>query len=290
MLAQELHFGRAAERLRIQQPPLSQAIARLERGLGVQLLVRDGRGVRLTAAGRAFAEDAQHLLDGSVAAEERVRRVGAGEEGIVRIGALSTVLLEFVPTLLEAARARLPAVTAHLVQDTSPRLLDMLRARAVDMVLILGITAGAEDFAVARLRSESIVAALPSGHRLAAQRSVTFAELADGPVILGPTMAASGVLQVLRQQLHRSDSPLIQAGTADTLWGLLAQAAAGVGVAVVPAAAIRYQHPGLVYRRVSDPGAMQGIPLHAFHHADADPVVLRMIELARGIEPAVELP
>ncbi|CAL2071946.1 protein of unknown function [Streptomyces murinus] len=198
VVAEEEHFGRAAERLHMSQPPLSQSIQRLERGLGARLFERGPGGVSLTPAGEVFAVDARRLLDAQSAVIERVRRVASGLEGDVRVGYVTVLSHHYLPALLRAAAEELPGLRVHLHQDTPADIAEMVRSGALDLGFLrdpsnLSAEIVSEAFAV-----ERIAAALPHDHRLAGADVIDLAELRDEDFVL----PAPGALPALAQQVQ----------------------------------------------------------------------------------------
>src|SRR5438105_586951 len=133
-VAEELHFGRAAERLHIAQPPLSQAIRKLEDELGVKLLNRTSRVVTPTAAGLAFAEEARHVLESFEHAVSEARRAG-GAGNVLRIGCLPFIPIRRLMLFLEAARRLLPGWQTEVVHLITPEQLRRLRAGDLDLAI-----------------------------------------------------------------------------------------------------------------------------------------------------------
>ena len=170
-VAEELHFGRAAERLGIAQPPLSRAISRLERRIGVRLLERTSRRVALTDAGTAFLADSRRLLESVDAAMRRAQRADRPGRVLmaVRPGTGSGLLAELV---------RSPEIAGHEVLFTHD-LSGALRNGSADIALLCLDTHDVSGLRTAELTREAPVALLPRGHRLARRRTVTVAELAD---------------------------------------------------------------------------------------------------------------
>lgn len=133
MVAEELHFGRAAQRLFMTQPPLSRQIQLLERSLGVQLLDRSNRQVRLTVAGRQFLRDAQHLLAYTEQASDSARRLASGEAGQLVIGFTAVSGYNMVPELLRAAGQSLPDIGFELHEMVSSDQTEALAANMIDI-------------------------------------------------------------------------------------------------------------------------------------------------------------
>jgi DNA-binding transcriptional LysR family regulator len=164
-VAEELHFGRAAERLAMTQPPLSRSIQKLEREVGVRLFDRDSRGVRLTPAGAAFLGEARRVLALAESAPELARRISEGSAGTVRIGFTAGSGYGVLPRLLDHLSRRLPDLELDLTEMVTREQVDALLAHEID----LGLARPPFDpaaFASHLLVREDLVVAVPAGHRL----------------------------------------------------------------------------------------------------------------------------
>ena len=174
-VAEELHFHRAAARLHISQPPLSQQIRALERELGVALLERNRRRVELTAAGASFLHDAREILDSVDRAGERARRIARGELGSLSIGFVGSAMFSAaLPTILRDFRASYPDVELSLRELQTAEQLHAIMAGRIDVGVIRGPLAASEleaglDLVV--IQRERLVVALPESHRFASKRT-----------------------------------------------------------------------------------------------------------------------
>ncbi|AJC60901.1 MULTISPECIES: LysR substrate-binding domain-containing protein [Streptomyces] len=281
-VAEEKHFGRAAESLSMSQPPLSQAIQRLERGLGVTLLERgpsSPRGVRLTPAGTAFATEARRLLDSQSAAIERVRRVAHGLEGDVRVGYVSILSHRHLPWLLRATAEELPGLRVHLHQDSTATLAEMLRAGTLDLAFVRDPSPLSDDLAVRDFAVERIVAALPHEHRLAGADAIALTDLRDEDFVLPSGDALPSLAQ--QAQLACRDAgftPRCRAG-ADDLTGLLGYVAAGLCVSLLPEDLRDFPIPGIAFVPLRGSSPHLETTIAAVHRPDADAAVLRLLDL-----------
>ncbi|MFJ4002611.1 LysR family transcriptional regulator [Streptomyces sp. NPDC090023] len=283
VLAEERHFGRAAERLSMRQPPLSQAIQRLERRVGVRLVDRGPGGVTLTAAGEAFAVDAARLLVAETAALERARRVGDGLEGDLRLGYVSLLSLRYLPRLLGAAAEELPGLRIRLHQDSSAAVAEMVHAGSLDLGFVRDPSVVPADLVAGVFARERVMAALPSGHPLARADALDLAELRDEPFVL-PT---ASVLPTLSGQLRlvceaAGFTPVVRA-FADDLTGLLSYVASGLCVSLLTEALLGLPVPGITYVPLRGaPGRLENT-VTAVHRPDPDPAVRRVLDLAVGL-------
>ncbi|MFI9486672.1 LysR family transcriptional regulator [Promicromonospora sp. NPDC052451] len=179
-VAEELHFGRAAERLNMAQPPLSRAVQQLERRLGVVLLDRDRRGVSLTAAGRTLLGEARVALDAVEAAARRTRRAATPEPGLVlatKAGAAHELLKE----LLDAHAARPGAAPVEVLLCEIGGQHQLLRSGQADVAIVHAPYDVLTGLDTVEIRTEGQVAIVPGTHPLAARTSLTLAEVSDVP-------------------------------------------------------------------------------------------------------------
>lgn len=277
-VAEELHFGRAAGRLHLAQPPLSQAIKQLEAEVGATLLERSSRHVALTDAGRVLLGHARTTLahaEGTLAA---VQRAAAGLEGELHLGFVASAASDVLPHLLPRQRAQAPALALHLTERTTREQLDALARGHLDV----GIGRDLEhrgDLTVTPLRREPLVAALPATHRLAHRRVLRLAELADDPFVLLPTLTAPrsrGLLTALCASAGFDPQVAQEALQYTTILGLVA---GGIGVSLVPRAVARWGSEGVRCVGVADAGAHSTLAL-LHREGDQRPAVRGLAALA----------
>ncbi|WP_199154833.1 LysR family transcriptional regulator [Chromobacterium sp. ASV23] len=253
-VAEELHFTRAAERLHIGQPPLSQQIQALEAELGVALFRRHQRKVELTAAGRQFLPRARQILADSTAAMAAARRAADGEIGELRIGFTSS--LPLTPILhhsLQHYRAAYPNVRLTLREMFTAGQFDALERGQLDLGFVrFNGPAPSARIQVRELHRDRLLAVLPRAHPLAQAGSVALAELAREPLIGYPQESGAGLRDVILQLARQNGLELNvvqEAGEAITQIGLVA---AGVGIAILPSPLECVQLPAVRYVPLSD--------------------------------------
>lgn len=249
-VAEELHFGRAAERLRMTQPPLSRQIQLLESSLRVQLFDRTKRSVRLTQPGRAFLHEARRVLRQAEQAALAVRQVSTGQAGSIAIGFTAAGAYSVLGTLLDTARRVMPGVEIVLREMVTRDQLEALTESSLDLGLVRPpVTRPGLDSRPAE--QEQLVAAVPTGHRLAQNEQPLDITDFDGqdilmysPVesryfheLLISVFRAAGVTPVFSQYLSQVHS-------------ILALVNGGWGVAMVPEAATQLRYAGVVFREV----------------------------------------
>ncbi len=231
-VAEELHFGRAAERMLVTQPALSRQIADLEAQLGVALLIRTSRSVRLTDAGTALLTEARRAIAQAERAVEAAQRAGRGEVGRVRVGFLSSACNSVLPLVVAQFRSRYPAVTLDLEGLLDAEQLRRLSEGELDVGFLRSAPADDSLQAEVVLR-EPLAVALPKGHRLASAETLAIADLRGEPLILWPRAEATEsydtVVAACRQAgfspqivLHLTEAPAI-----------LGMVAAGLGISIL---------------------------------------------------------
>jgi DNA-binding transcriptional LysR family regulator len=281
-VAEELHFGRAAERLHIAQPPLSQQIRQLERELEVSLFTRSTRRVELTAAGEAYLKRAVAVLDAVDDAGQQARRIAQGVEGHLTIGCVGSATYSVLPRVVRALRDELPHVEISIRGEMlAPAQLDALRAGDVDIALL---RPPVDDVAirVEVLRRDRLIAALPAEHPLAQRDLLRVSELRGedfiahagrGRSVMGGLLAAicadAGFAPRIRHEVSETST-------------LVTLVAAGLGVAVVPAPTADLDIAGVTYRQL-EPASL-GVDLVAAHLVDApSPAIERALGVLRRI-------
>ncbi|WP_458757619.1 LysR family transcriptional regulator [Afipia sp. TerB] len=176
VLAEEKHFGRAAKRLSLSQPPLSLAVKQLEIEIGAKLFERNSRNVALTPAGEALKQEAIFLLRRAEEARSLVKAISEGKGGRLRIGFVGSMLYRGLPGVIDALKAASPTTDIHLRELNSIEQIAAFRRDEIDLGFTFGrgIPEGLEGF---RYHSEPFVACLPSGHRLASVKRISLAKL-----------------------------------------------------------------------------------------------------------------
>jgi DNA-binding transcriptional LysR family regulator len=259
-VAEELHFGRAAARLHMAQPPLSQQIRALEDDIGARLFARTSRSVRLTPAGAALLAAARALLEQAQAAARTARRIHEGEAGELSVGYMNPVLDAVLCRALAQFRERRPEVHLRLRELPTPVQLEELRARRIDIAFVR-LVEGAQDFSGLEhtvLLREPYLLALPQGHPLAALRTVPLAQAGAQPLILFPRAGMPALHDAVLAALRAAGAqPRVSQEVAGK-HAAMTLVAAGFGVCLVPASARQWRRAGVALRRVSP-----GLPLVA---------------------------
>ncbi|MEU6578650.1 LysR substrate-binding domain-containing protein [Streptomyces sp. NPDC046805] len=279
VVAGEKHFGRAAERLGMSQPPLSQSIQRLERGLGVRLFERGPGGVALTAAGEVFVTDAQRLLDSQSAAIERVRRVASGLEGDVRVGYVSVLSHHYLPGLLRAAAEELPGLRVHLHQEPAAALTEMVRAGTLDLAFLRDPSRLSADLVSRNFAVERMAAALPRHHPLAEADEVSLGDLRDEDFVLPDATVLPALAHQVQLACREAGFTPRSRAVSDDLTGLFSYVASGLCVSLLPEALRDFHVPEVAFVSLRGTSPYLETSLVAVHHPDADAAVLSLLEL-----------
>jgi DNA-binding transcriptional LysR family regulator len=247
-VAEELHFGRAAARLHMAQPPLSQAIRNLEEIVGVQLLARSKHAVSLTPAGKAFLDEARELIAHGQRAIDTARRASEGLTGKIRIGFMGSVSYELLPRILREFRAQFPAIHVDLREQTSVEQIESLHAGRIDLGIVRMPAVNAADLNTRIIEVERFVAVLPQDHPLAASTSLRLEDLAESPFMIFPADKSPSLhAKFLMACDEAGFSPQI-AHEAWQMASMVSLVAAGMGVALLPAQVRNSPHPGVVYK------------------------------------------
>ena len=285
-VAEELHFGRAAARLHMAQPPLSQQIKQFEEELGFQLFHRTKRSVRLTAAGERFLVETRLIFQRLEQAIATGRRTSRGELGELAIGFVGSASYSVLPLILQRFRQRCPQVELTLRELTTNVQLEALQENRIDVGFVRPPIQG-EGFAQQPILQESLVVALSEGHRLvrggaagqvAGQVELGIADLASEDFILFPRPLAPGLYdQVISLCQQGGFSPRVvqEAVQMQTIVGLVA---AEIGIALVPESLRNLQRVGVVYLPLREVTPRAEIAL-VWREGDLSPTVGQFLEM-----------
>lgn len=282
-VAEEGHVTRAAERLGMQQPPLSQQIQALERELAVQLFRRKPRGVELTDAGHALLDDARAILAHVDHAFATTRRTARGEQGRIAIGFTSSAPFHpFVPRVIRAFREAYPLVALTLDESGTTELIDDLRNERVDAAFIRTPVADPMGITVNPLLEEAMLVALPATHALAASDTeLPLASLAAETFIVYRRPSGPGLYDAIFAACHAAGFSPIVGQEAPRIVSTLNLVAAGLGIAVVPASLARMQMDGVIYRPLRSSGQPRAPLLLATRRGDTGAVVRRFLDVVK---------
>ncbi|MCQ4122240.1 hydrogen peroxide-inducible genes activator [Rhodococcus tibetensis] len=260
-VAEHRHFGTAASRLSVSQPTLSQSLAALESGLGVQLIERSTRRVLVTTAGERLLGQAKVILEATDGFVATAAGVGERLTGPLRIGLIPTVAPYVLPAVLPALRKDMPALEPQVIEDQTARLLESLRTGSLD-VAVMALPSGAAGLTEIPLYTEDFVMLVPEGHELAGQTGISPSVLGALPLLL---LDEGHCLRDQTLDLCRSADVQPMAGDtrATSLSTVVQCVAGGLGVTLVPESAVRVEtgRGPLATARFADPAPGRTIGL-----------------------------
>ncbi len=279
-VAEELHFNRAAERLHMAQPPLSQQIRKLEEECGTQLFVRNSRNVQLTDDGQLLLGHARKILTQQEAMLMALRQSRGGEIGKLRLGFVSSAAISGLPPVVRELRSKWPGIDLELREETTEAQIELIAAGALDV----GIAREARvipGIGVALLRNERLVVAVATGHRLASRTSVKLEELKGEKFIAFPRNRVSRLFDHIAALLHAANVEfdlVQQAVQFPTIIGLVA---AHLGIAIVPESLRAFTIPGIVYLEILDATASSRVSLIYSDELEDSPLVAKVKDACR---------
>jgi DNA-binding transcriptional LysR family regulator len=287
-VAETGHMTRAAERLGMQQPPLSQQIRALEKHLGVALFVRHPKGVRLTAAGTLLHSDAQRILGSVAALEERMGRVARGLLGVLSVGFTSSAAAHaFTPRVLRACRHEYPDIALRISENNAAELIEALESRVLHCAFLRVPVARPEVLSFDTLLHEPLVLALPLGHALAEayrpRETVPWKALNGQRLILVRRPGAPGLYANLLALLERHGVDFTVQAEVDRMMTNINLVAAGEGISVVPESMQGVHAHSVTYRPLPPDTGLQAPITLAYRKDDVDAVTAILLNLARRL-------
>jgi DNA-binding transcriptional LysR family regulator len=278
-VASERHFGRAAQRLFVSQPALSQQIRSLEGELGFKLLERNRRGVQLTPEGAAFLTEAEAVVQQADRAAEVARALAEGGAGHLRLSQLRTMPRGLPERVTAEFQRRHPGVEIIPESGSTEQNVDRLRTAQLDVAFVLAPVEDSTGLGCSEIAPEPIVVALPKGHPLSRRRRIRRRELADLPLVFHPRHNSPGFYDSLLWQVYGTVTPNI-VRTEPNEERMLLAVSEGAGITLLLAdrtAMLRFS--GVVYRRFTDP---QPVGMLAVAYREPPPLAARwFVELAR---------
>src|SRR6266542_2480171 len=285
-VAEELHFTRAAKRLNIAQPPLSQQIRQLERELGVALFERSRHGVQLTDAGTVFFEHARRVIAAEEEARWAAQRAALGDVGRLVVGFGGSAAIDFLSDVVAIHRSRYPRVQIELHELGSHTQIERLLARQIHVGL-LRERAPDDRIQEEVLRREPLIAVLPEHHRLASRARIALRELAEEPFVLAPRAQSSSYTDVVLAACEQAgfQPNVVQEGS-ETL-AVLGLVEIGIGVSLLAAGVQNVSARGVAYRPLRRPVPSVELAM-AWRKDDASRLVSAFLESCRAAVAAAK--
>ncbi len=286
MVAEERHFTRAAARLNMQQPPLSQQIRALEQELGFELFIRHAKGVDLTVGGEVFLREARDILVRVQQGGLKAARAAQGIEGTLRLGFTSSAALHpLIPKIIRRYREDYPGVDIALNEGSARVLTDNVVSERVDIGILRAPVADPAGVAYHRLLNEELLLTLPVGHRLLAGKGpVSLRDLADEPLILVRRPGAPGMYANFLQACRNAGFEPNVAFEVERMLTNVSLVAAGAGVSVVPASMRGFHEHSVAYRSIRDAKPRLVAPITLVcRELHQSPQVANFIALAREL-------
>jgi len=280
-VAEELHFGRAANRLHLAQPPLSQQIRKLEEMVGHALFIRTSRAVKLTSAGEVFLERARRTLRKVQEDVEEAQSIARGEVGYLRVGFVGSSMLTALPWMLGRYRREYPKVNLQLSEFHTSGIVQHLLDGAMDVGLMRD-SGPTDGLVVEPLFSEAFVWVLPSRHPLAKRKRLGGGELRDEPFVMPPVIASRRAYDKLVSLCEECGFRPQVVQVAPQCLTILRLVGAGIGVTVAPACVQRIATPDVVFLRLQHNQTRSDIEL-AYRSGEDRSIVKTFCALARSL-------
>lgn len=273
VVAEELHFGHAAKRLGISQPPLSQQIQALEREVGARLFERTKHEVRLTRAGHAMLAEAYRLLEQTERVRSAARQADAGLVARLNVGCVSSAIYDILPPILDRLHTEHPEIGLSLREyDTAAAVVALLQGR-LD-VGFLRLDKVDAPLKLRPVRHDCFVAALPARHRLARRRRISLRNLAGEPLVINSRQVSPRPYDRIIAACHKAGFNPNLAYESASVQSQIGFVACGLGIALVSRLIQRWRIPGVVYRELDKPIRATDVSLVWNASARSQPVEL----------------
>jgi DNA-binding transcriptional LysR family regulator len=279
-VAEERHFTRAAAKVGIGQPPLSQQIKDLEREVGAALFHRLAHGAELTEAGKAFLTAVKEMPLIAERATAAARRAARGETGSLRVGFTASATFNVVvPSTIRAFRRAYPDIDLTLEEANTAPLITRLREGTLDTAFLRPGAAGTDELQVRRLSEEPMVVALPKRHHAAAFEQIDLALLKDDPFLLFPRENAPTLYDTVVDACRKAGFEPIIGQLVPHVASIVNLVAAELGVSIVPASMMQVRVTGIAYRQIAGQSPMTQLAL-AYRRGETSPVLRNFIARA----------
>ncbi len=279
-VAEELHFGRAAARIHIAQPPLSKQIQQLEKEIGVQLFKRSKRNVELTDAGRIFQREALGILNSLENAVKKTKLAAWGETGWLSVGFIASSTYDVLPIILKEFKKRHPEVELVLQEIQSSEQNQALREGRIH-VSFARFPKREPGLVFETVYSEQLIAALPQSHPLNKKRSLNLSDLATEPFILQPYPPSPHADNTIQIFANAGLTPRI-VQTVEEIHTALGLVAAGIGITLLPSSIQNMRNRGIEYRNLKNPTPVLEMKM-GYRADETSPALASFIETVHSI-------
>jgi len=281
-VATERNFRRAAARLHMSQPPLSESIRQLEEEIGSPLLIRKRPHVELTRAGEVMLERARLILSQLDESVQLVRAVAAGRSGQLTVGFFPTATYEILPRVLRRYRERYPDIGLRFVELTTQEQPNALEQKHIDVALFMAPTVDRRGIVQATIHREPLLVALSADHHLASREHIGLRELRDEPFVFIPPRWGTGYHARVSNACQEAGFTPNVIEEVEQLHTMVSLVSAGLGVSIVATSVSRFQPPNVVFRSLDDPELYIEFGL-AWRAEDPSPAVAAFYETAIGV-------
>jgi DNA-binding transcriptional LysR family regulator len=279
-VAEELHFGRAAARVHIAQPPLSKQIQQLEQEIGVQLFKRSKRSVELTDAGKIFQIEALGILKSLENAIKKAKLAGWGDAGWLSVGFIASSAYDVLPIIIKEFKKRHPEIELVLQEIQSLEQNQALREGRIHVSLARFPKAEA-GLVFETIYSDQLIIALPQSHPLNKKKSLKLSDLANEPFILQPPLPSPHAKNTMQIFANAGITPQIVQAVEETHTAL-GLVAAGVGITLLPSSWQKLQIRGIEYRNLINPTPVLEMKM-GYRADETSPALARFIETVRSL-------
>jgi LysR family transcriptional regulator, benzoate and cis,cis-muconate-responsive activator of ben and cat genes len=285
VLAEELHYGRAADRLHLSQPPLTRQIQALEAELGIELFLRSTQRVTLTDAGRVFLHELRPALARLAQAAAAAQRAARGDLGDIAVGVTGSAMFGIVPAILKEFRRRFPGVSLELRQSPKGEQIRAIKEHRITIGFVRSLTRD-DDLAHDLILQEPLLVAMAADHPLTRRAAVRLGDLAEEGFILYRGQTSPSIADQITQLCHEAGFSPRVVQKAEDMQSAAALAALGFGVTLVAASLRQMKLRDLAYRRLAGAQPPQTQLYAAYRKHDPSPVLKAFRALCREISGA----
>lgn len=278
VVAEELHFHRAAQKLNMSQPPLTSAIRKLEEDINVVLIERDSRILGLTAAGKHFLDQARTVLKQAKLAVTTTQDIANGRTGFIRLGYVGSALYGRLPDVIHQFRLLHPNIHLELREATTAAQITALRNEELDIGIVIPPLMNTDDIQQQSFDFDRLCIALPKTHPLNEYSTLKLEQLVDLPFVLWPMdEGRSFYLQVFQLCAQVGFIPKV-VQEAHNMHAVLSLVAVGVGVSIVPQSMNRFCDDKISYRKINSSAAEFELMMGFCHLSPSGQAFVRMAE------------